>query len=48
MAAKQRVCASTVALALTELDWEEGDGSNLSAFMSEYFADAQDGSDSGK
>ena len=48
MAAKQRVCASTVALALTELDWDEGNELNLSTFITEYFADSQDGSGSGK
>ena len=39
---------STVALALTEMDLDEGDESNLSTLVTEYFADSQDASGSGK
>ena len=40
MAAKQQGWASTEALALTELDLDEGDESNMSTFITEYFADS--------
>ena len=39
MAANQWVSAATTALALTELNFDDGDGRNLSDFITDYFAE---------
>ena len=39
--ANQRVSAATVALALTEVDFDDGDGRNLLDFITDYFAEVQ-------
>ena len=46
--ANQRVSAATVALALTELDFDGGDGRNLSDFITDYFAEDQQVDSGGK
>ena len=48
MAANQRVSAATVALALTELDFDDGDGRNLSDFITDYFAEDEQVDSGGK
>ena len=48
MAANQRVSAATVALALTGLDFDNGDGRNLLDFITDYFAENQQVDSGGK
>ena len=48
MAANQWVSAATVALALAELDFDDGDGRNLSDFITDYFAEDEQVDSGGK